>query len=116
MDQSTASRNLILAVMWSASVLWAGGTASGKAPVGSCATFEVLTWVAMGKSVWEIGEILAITKRTADAHARAAFLKLGAANRTHNVTHLAHDQSRGFSTSARRSRKRWKYPAIICHQ
>ena len=53
---------------------------------------EVLTWVAMGKSAWEIGEILAITKRTADAHARTAFLKLGAANRTHAVAVAIRDR------------------------
>jgi LuxR family quorum sensing-dependent transcriptional regulator len=46
----------------------------------------------MGKSAWEIGEILAITKRTADAHARTAFLKLGAANRTHAVAVAIRDR------------------------
>lgn len=46
---------------------------------------EVLTWVAMGKSAWEIGEILGIAKRTADEHAHQAALKLGAANRTQAV-------------------------------
>ncbi len=43
---------------------------------------EVLTWVAQGKSAWEIGKILGITKRTVDEHARSAAHKLGAANRT----------------------------------
>jgi LuxR family transcriptional regulator, quorum-sensing system regulator BjaR1 len=53
---------------------------------------EVLTWVAMGKSASETGEILAITKRTVDAHARTAFLKLGAANRTHAVAIAIRDR------------------------
>jgi DNA-binding CsgD family transcriptional regulator len=43
---------------------------------------EVLTWVARGKSAWEIGEILRITKRTVDEHVHRATRKLGAANRT----------------------------------
>lgn len=43
---------------------------------------EVLTWVAQGKSAWEIGKILGISKRTVDEHARSAAHKLGAANRT----------------------------------
>lgn len=42
---------------------------------------EVLTWVARGKSAWEIGKILGISKRTVDEHARSAARKLGAANR-----------------------------------
>jgi len=42
---------------------------------------EVLAWVARGKSAWEIGKILGITKRTVDEHARSAARKLGAANR-----------------------------------
>jgi LuxR family transcriptional regulator, quorum-sensing system regulator BjaR1 len=46
---------------------------------------EVLTWAARGKSAGEIGEILNITKRTADEHVQKAVLKLGALNRTHAV-------------------------------
>jgi DNA-binding CsgD family transcriptional regulator len=46
---------------------------------------EVLTWAARGKSAWEIGKILKITKRTADEHALAAVRKLGATNRTEAV-------------------------------
>ena len=46
---------------------------------------EVLTWVANGKSAWEIGEILNISKRTVDEHAQTAYRKLGALNRTHAV-------------------------------
>jgi DNA-binding CsgD family transcriptional regulator len=46
---------------------------------------EVLTWVARGKSAWEIGEILDIAKRTVDEHAQTAVRKIGAANRTQAV-------------------------------
>jgi LuxR family quorum sensing-dependent transcriptional regulator len=46
---------------------------------------EVLRWVAKGKSAWEIGEILNITKRTVDEHVQTAIRKLGAMNRTHAV-------------------------------
>jgi LuxR family quorum sensing-dependent transcriptional regulator len=46
---------------------------------------EVLRWVALGKSAWEIGEILHITKRTVDEHVHVAVAKLGATNRTHAV-------------------------------
>jgi LuxR family quorum sensing-dependent transcriptional regulator len=46
---------------------------------------EVLTWVAQGKSAWEIGEILNIAKRTVDEHVQTAGRKLGASNRTQAV-------------------------------
>jgi DNA-binding CsgD family transcriptional regulator len=46
---------------------------------------QVMTWVARGKTAWEIGEILHITKRTADQHVHAAARKLAAANRTQAV-------------------------------
>jgi LuxR family quorum sensing-dependent transcriptional regulator len=46
---------------------------------------EVLTWVASGKSAWEIGEILGISKRTVDEHSQTACHKLGAVNRTQAV-------------------------------
>lgn len=46
---------------------------------------EVLSWVANGKTAWEIGKILHITKRTVDEHAKTAFRKLGAVNRAQAV-------------------------------
>jgi LuxR family transcriptional regulator, quorum-sensing system regulator BjaR1 len=46
---------------------------------------EVLKWVAAGKSAWEIGEILNLSKRTVDEHAQTASRKLGAVNRTQAV-------------------------------
>jgi DNA-binding CsgD family transcriptional regulator len=42
---------------------------------------EVLTWVARGKSAWEAGKVLGISKRTVDEHAHSAMRKLGASNR-----------------------------------
>ncbi len=46
---------------------------------------DVMSWVAKGKSAWEIGEILGIAKRTVDEHAQTACRKLNAANRTQAV-------------------------------
>ena len=53
---------------------------------------EVLRWVARGKSAWEVGEILHITKRTVDEHACTAVRKLGAVNRTHAVALALRDR------------------------
>jgi LuxR family quorum sensing-dependent transcriptional regulator len=53
---------------------------------------EVLTWVAQGKSAWEIGEILGVAKRTIDEHTQTAMKKLGAANRTHAVAIAMRDR------------------------
>lgn len=53
---------------------------------------EVLTWVARGKSAWEIGEILNITKRTVDEHAQTAVRKIGAVNRAHAVALAVRDR------------------------
>ena len=53
---------------------------------------EVLTWVAQGKSAWEIGEILHITKRTVDEHAASAYRKLGAVNRVQAVAIAIRDR------------------------
>jgi DNA-binding CsgD family transcriptional regulator len=46
---------------------------------------EVLWWASQGKSAWEIGKILHITKRTVDEHTHNATRKLAAANRTQAV-------------------------------
>lgn len=46
---------------------------------------EVLTWVALGKSAREIGDILNIAKRTVDEHVQSAIRKTGAINRTNAV-------------------------------
>jgi LuxR family quorum sensing-dependent transcriptional regulator len=53
---------------------------------------EVLEWVAKGKSAWEIGEILNITKRTVDEHVQTSVRKLGAVNRAHAVALAVRNQ------------------------
>ena len=46
---------------------------------------EVLIWTASGKTAWEIGEILHISKRTVDEHLTKAARKLNATNRPQAV-------------------------------
>jgi LuxR family transcriptional regulator, quorum-sensing system regulator BjaR1 len=46
---------------------------------------ECLQWVAVGKSDWEVSEILGISVHTANAHIRNASAKLDTVNRTHTV-------------------------------
>lgn len=46
---------------------------------------EILTWIAAGKSVIEIGEILKISDRTVEWHSRRSIEKLGARTRTNAV-------------------------------
>jgi DNA-binding CsgD family transcriptional regulator len=53
---------------------------------------QVLTWVAQGKSAWEIGRILQITKRTVDEHVQNIVRKLGAANRTQAAAMAVRDR------------------------
>ena len=43
---------------------------------------ETLTWAARGKTFWEIGEILGLSKRTVEFHLEKARRKLGVATRT----------------------------------
>jgi DNA-binding response OmpR family regulator len=43
---------------------------------------ETLTWAARGKTYWEIGEILGLSKRTVEFHLENARRKLGVATRT----------------------------------
>jgi DNA-binding response OmpR family regulator len=43
---------------------------------------EALTWAARGKTFWEIGEILGLSKRTVEFHLVNARRKLGVATRT----------------------------------
>jgi DNA-binding response OmpR family regulator len=43
---------------------------------------ETLTWAARGKTFWEIGEILGLSKRTVEFHLENARMKLGVATRT----------------------------------
>jgi LuxR family quorum sensing-dependent transcriptional regulator len=46
---------------------------------------EVLTWIASGKTAWEIGEILHISKRTVEEYLAKAAHKLNATNRPQAV-------------------------------
>ncbi len=57
---------------------------------------EILAWAAQGKSSWETGEILGISKRTVDEHARTACRKLNAANRTQAVAVALHSRLIGL--------------------
>jgi DNA-binding response OmpR family regulator len=43
---------------------------------------QTLTWAARGKTFWEIGEILGLSKRTVEFHLENARRKLGVATRT----------------------------------
>ncbi|MGD0333475.1 MAG: helix-turn-helix domain-containing protein [Xanthobacteraceae bacterium] len=51
-----------------------------------------MTWAARGKPAWEIGEILKISKRTANAHIENARRKLDAVNRTQAVVIALRDR------------------------
>jgi LuxR family quorum sensing-dependent transcriptional regulator len=46
---------------------------------------EVLQWAAIGKSDWEIGEILSISEKTANAHIENVKRKYGVRSRVHAV-------------------------------
>ena len=46
---------------------------------------EILVWIATGKSDWEIGEILTLSRRTVAKHSQTILQKLAAANRTQAV-------------------------------
>ncbi len=53
---------------------------------------EVLSWVAAGKTAWEIGEILHIAKRTVDEHVHSVRRKLDAGTRAHAVAIAVRDR------------------------
>jgi LuxR family quorum sensing-dependent transcriptional regulator len=53
---------------------------------------EVLTWTALGKSAWEIGEILTISQRTVHEHMINVRRKLHAVNTTQAVMIAIRDQ------------------------
>jgi DNA-binding response OmpR family regulator len=50
---------------------------------------ETLTWAARGKTFWEIGEILGLSKRTVEFHLENARRKLGVATRTQALVKAA---------------------------
>ena len=53
---------------------------------------EVLTWVAAGKTAWEMGGILHIAKRTVDEHVHSVRRKLDAGTRAHAVAIAVRDR------------------------
>lgn len=46
---------------------------------------EILTWVARGKTAWEVGEILSISQETVKKHMEHCCVRLNASNKTHAV-------------------------------
>ena len=46
---------------------------------------EILTWMARGKTAWEVGEILSISAETVKKHVESCCLRLNASNKTHAV-------------------------------
>jgi LuxR family quorum sensing-dependent transcriptional regulator len=67
-------------------------TQSAYKPIVTNRQREVLTWVAAGKSSWEIGEILNISARTVEEHAQRVLQRLGAVNRTQAVAIAIRDR------------------------
>jgi LuxR family quorum sensing-dependent transcriptional regulator len=65
---------------------------SAHKPIVTNRQREVLTWVAAGKSAWEIGEILNISARTVEEHAQQILQRLGAVNRTQAVAIAIRDR------------------------
>ena len=55
---------------------------------------ECLAWAARGKSAWDIGQILGITRRTAAFHLDNAKAKLGVRTICQAVERLATSRSR----------------------
>jgi DNA-binding CsgD family transcriptional regulator len=53
---------------------------------------EVLTWTALGKTAWEIGEILNISQRTVEWHLQSMVEKLGTCNRVQTVVVALREQ------------------------
>lgn len=59
--------------------------AAGKAALFTPRELEVIRWIAKGKSDWEIGEILFISRKTVNYHVERAKRKLRVATRTQAV-------------------------------
>lgn len=47
---------------------------------------EILKWIQLGKTNWEIGEIMGLSERTIKTYIERILKKLGVANRTHAVS------------------------------
>ena len=52
---------------------------------------EVLTWIAYGKSDWQIGQILQISDKTVNFHVENMKRKLGVATRMQVVVQAVHE-------------------------
>jgi DNA-binding CsgD family transcriptional regulator len=50
---------------------------------------EILTWIARGKSSWEVSQILSVSERTVLFHIDNAKKKMGVSSRTHLVVKAA---------------------------
>ena len=61
--------------------------------------FECLAWAAQGKSAWEVGQIIGISRRTAAFHLENAKAKLGVRSICQAVARFAE------SNSARKARR-----------
>lgn len=61
------------------------GPSANRSPRLSPRERDCLTWVAAGKTDWEISQILSISQGTAHDHVRNAMAKLGASSRAHAV-------------------------------
>lgn len=63
----------------------AAETAASREIVLTAREFEVLKWVAAGKTNWEIGRILSVSERTVKFHLANLLVKLDATTRTQAV-------------------------------
>lgn len=59
--------------------------AQQRAPALSSREREVMSWTAIGKSAWEIGQILSISSETVNKHIANSLRKLDASNKAHGV-------------------------------
>ena len=58
---------------------------------------EVIVWLCMGKTNWEIGAILDISVYTVKNHVRSILQKLNARNRVHVVRMIIKDEQNPVS-------------------
>ncbi len=57
--------------------------------------WEVLGWLKLGKTSWDISRILGITERTVNYHVNNIIQKLGAANRLQAVCQALNEDYEG---------------------
>ena len=61
------------------------GPATAQRPQLSPRQLDVLSWIAHGKTSWEISRVLGVSENTVLAHIREIYRKLGVHNRNHAV-------------------------------